>query len=59
MPAGPVAADLISALALIAAVVPFGQVGNAYGPAAKAGQLAGPTRSLQWADKDPIKGQVL
>src|SRR5208337_831930 len=57
-PAGPLVADLIGAPALVAAVIPFGQVGDAHGPVAEAGQLAGPTRSLQRADEDPIEGQA-
>src|SRR5271157_3424364 len=58
-PAGPLAADLIGAPPFVAAIIPFGQVGDAYGPVAEAGQLARPTRSLQRADEDPIEGQAL
>ena len=42
-PAGPLAANLIGAPPFVAAIIPFGQVGDAHGPVAEAGQLASPT----------------
>ena len=58
IPAGPFEAHLSRAPALVRAIIPFGQVGDAHASIAEASQLTRPTRSLQRTNEDPIEGQT-